>query len=358
MAQNLFLQTVVGIIWDFDKTLIPGYIQEPIFQHYGVAADQFWREISGLEAHYSKQGVRVTKDILYLNHMLTYVQEGKFPGLNNALLRQLGGTLSFHRGLPDFLPVVKAHIEKDPRFKRHDIRVEHYIVSNGLRQMILGSAIAEHVEYVWGCEFIEDVAQPGYLNGGQQVMSLLGKDEVGGGRKKGGKAALAVPKVIRQLGYVIDNTTKTRAIFEINKGSNKDASIDVNASMRHEDRRIPFQNMIYVADGPSDIPVFSLVNRFEGKTFAVYGPGSEEEFAQARHLQDQGRVNSFGAADYQSGSHTFMWLTQTAEDIAQRIVDDRTRALAERVEPPPRHILNDLPKPDRAAATTEGVVGA
>ncbi len=69
-------------------------------------------------------------------------------------------------------------------------------------------------------------------------------------------AAAEEDVTIKDIGYVIDNTTKTRAIFEINKGVNKNPDIDVNAHMPREDRRIPFQNMIYIADGPSDVPVF------------------------------------------------------------------------------------------------------
>ena len=36
---------------------------------------------------------------------------------------------------------------------------------------------------------------------------------------------------ISQVGMTVDNTIKTRFIFEINKGSNKNSSIDVNSSM-------------------------------------------------------------------------------------------------------------------------------
>ena len=353
MPQNLFPQAVIAVIWDFDKTLIPGYVQEPIFEHYGVDGQHFWKEIGGLRNFYQKRGVQVSRDILYLNHILTYVQKGKFAALDNALLKELGGRLKLHSGLPDFFPALKAQVEKDTQFKAHDIRVEHYIVSNGLRQMILGSPIAKYVDDVWGCEFIEEVAQPGYLNGGQQVMSLVSGASQNAAGKKRGKTAKAEPAVVRQLGYVIDNTTKTRAIFEINKGSNKDANIDVNAYIRQEDRRVPFQNMIYVADGPSDIPVFSLVNGFGGKTFAVYSTGSQSEFAQCFHLQEQGRVHSFGEANYERGSHTYMWLVQSTTDIARRIVADRARALEERVKPPPEHILEEPPAADRPAAALD-----
>jgi hypothetical protein len=57
---------------------------------------------------------------------------------------------------------------------------------------------------------------------------------------------------------------KTRAFFEINKGCNKHPDISVNASVPPEHRRVPFGNMIYVADGPSDVPGVSLLGRFGG----------------------------------------------------------------------------------------------
>ena len=41
-------QNVIAIIWDFDKTLIPGYMQEPIFNAYNIDAKAFWKEVNEL----------------------------------------------------------------------------------------------------------------------------------------------------------------------------------------------------------------------------------------------------------------------------------------------------------------------
>jgi hypothetical protein len=111
--------------------------------------------------------------------------------------------------------------------------------------------------------------------------------------------------------------------------------------MAREDRRVPFQNMIYVADGPSDVPVFSVVEANGGRTYAVYRPGSQAEFEQAARLLEQDRVDAFGEADYSEGSHTAMWLTHAVERIARRIVRDRQETLTERVGQPPRHVGDD-----------------
>ena len=320
MTQPLFLQNIIACIWDFDKTLIPGYMQAPIFEHYQVDSKKFWKEVNELPNYYRETGLDlIVPDTVYLNHFITYTQEGIFKGLNNKLLRDLGANIKFYEGLPAFFDEINNTLEDNADYHQHDIRIEHYIVSTGLRQMILGSKIAPYIDGIWGCEFVESPPPPGYL-------------------KSTDKKKPTEPKIISQIAYALDNTTKTRAIFEINKGSNKMPDIDVNAKIPDEDRRVPFQNMIYIADGPSDIPVFSIVNRFGGRTFAVYQPGSKEEFSQVNNLQKQGRVQSFGEAVYTEGSQTAMWIKNAVSEIADLIVVNRDRALGDKIGKPPRHI--------------------
>jgi hypothetical protein len=320
---RLFLQNVIAVIWDFDKTLIAGYMQEPLFKRFGVDPKTFWDEVNTLPEVQRRYGLHnVSTDSIYLNHILTYAQAGRFAGLNNALLRELGAEIELYAGLPEFFPELKQHVAGNPAFRRHAIELEHYIVSTGLYEMIMGSKIAPYVDDVWGCEFIELVPPPGYLSGARTGFA----DEP------------APPRVISQLGYVIDNTSKTRAIFEINKGSNKMPNIGVNDAIPPQERRIPFQNMIYIADGPSDVPVFSILNQYGGHTYAVYKPGDAREFEQVDSLNRQHRVQAFGPADYTRGSQTPMWITQAVDRIAKRIVDTRERALTEQLGQAPRHL--------------------
>ena len=319
MPQPLFLQNIIACIWDFDKTLIPGYMQAPIFEHYRMDSKKFWKEVNELPNYYRKAGLDlIVPDTVYLNHFITYARDGRFKGLNNKLLRDLGVKIKFYEGLPAFFDEIKNTVKDNSDFQQHDIRIEHYIVSTGLRQMILGSKIAPYIDGIWGCEFVESPPPAGYLKTGEKKQ--------------------AEPKIISQIAYALDNTTKTRAIFEINKGSNKMPDIDVNAKIPDEDRRVPFQNMIYIADGPSDIPVFSIVNHFGGRTFAVYQPGSKEEFSQVNNLQKQGRVQSFGEAIYTEGSQTAMWIKNAVSEIADLIVVNRERALGDKIGKPPKHL--------------------
>ena len=101
MPHGLLRQTTTAVIRDFDKTRIPGYMETPIFRHFDVDGDRFWREVDGRPAFYRGRGLEiVSRDSLYLSHMPPYVRHGLFRGLNSALQRELGAALVFHPGPP------------------------------------------------------------------------------------------------------------------------------------------------------------------------------------------------------------------------------------------------------------------
>ncbi len=310
-------QNIVACIWDFDKTLIPGYMQSPLFDHYGVDPDLFWKEVNQLPDLYSSRGQKVSPDTIYLNHLLSYVKNGLMRGLTNQKLMELGSELEFCKGLPTFFKEL-AEIAYEKEFKSNDFKVEHYIISTGLAQMIKGSAVYDYVEDVFACEFIESPVPPNFMS--QSELSL------------------PIDLEISQVGMTVDNTIKTRFIFEINKGSNKNESIDVNTSIPHEDRRVPFEQMIYVADGPSDVPVFAVIKQMGGKAYAVYDSNNEKEFEQTCDLVERSRVHNNGPADYEKSSPTAIWMRQKVREIMRQMVKKRQDQLEERSSSPPRHI--------------------
>lgn len=312
-------QNTIAIIWDFDKTLINGYMQDPIFRKYNINANAFWKEVNSLPNQYADKGIKVNKDTIYLNHMITCVEQGLFPGLNNELLTQLGGELIFYPGVIEIFKALKSKIADNSQYQQYGIHVEHYIVSTGLTSMIRGSAIKDLVEKngIWGCEFIEEPIQSKLAEAVERNSETL----------------------IRQTGYIIDNTSKTRAIFEINKGANKHDYIDVNSKMEAKDRRVPFEHMIYIADGPSDVPVFSVLQQYGGKTFAIYPRGDEAAFTQVDSLRKDGRIDMYAEADYSEGTTAYMWLMKQTEKIANSIYEMREDELKRAVSKAPTHII-------------------
>jgi hypothetical protein len=260
-------------------------------------------------AYLKEQGVRVNRDTIYLNHFINYVKSGKFPGLNNKMLTTLGAELQFYNGLPALMKITKKMIAEDSRYTEYDIRVEHYIVSTGFTAMIKGSAVAPYVSGIWGCELIEAPNED---------------DEM----------------VISEIGYTIDNTTKTRALFEINKGVGVLDNVDVNTKLPEEMRRVRFENMIYIADGPSDVPAFSTLNKSGGATFAIYPHNDEKAFKQVEQLRKDGRINMYAEADYSEGTTAYMWITCKIREFADRIREKERRKLQNSISEAPRHLTD------------------
>lgn len=76
------MANVIAVIWDCDKTLIDGYMQDPIFKEYSINSSEFWKKVNSAPEEYEKRGIRVNKDTYYLNHFIRCAHNGTFKGLS------------------------------------------------------------------------------------------------------------------------------------------------------------------------------------------------------------------------------------------------------------------------------------
>lgn len=301
------MANVIAVIWDCDKTLIDGNMQDPIFRKYNINAHEFWKEVDSASKEYEKNGIRVNHDTFYLNYFIRGAHNGTFPKLNNSMLYQFGAEQNFYKGIPEIFEKTKAMFIDDNSYAEYGIQVEHYIISTGFAQVIRGTKLLPFVDGIWGCELIEAPDKDG-------------------------------DDVINEIVYTIDNTTKTRAIFEINKGIDKLKEIDVNAKIPKENRRVKFENMIYIADGPSDIPAFSVINQNGGATFAIYPKGNMEAMRQVERMREDGRVDMYAEADYSEGTTAYMWITNKIQQMADRIRKEEKERIISSASAVPHHL--------------------
>ena len=303
------MSNIIAVIWDFDKTLIDGYMQEPLFEEYNLDSKDFWSDVNEEIKQLTNEGKKVNKDTYYLNYFIKKAQNGEFPGLNNEKLKSYGEKLEYYKGIPEIFEKTKHMLESDSKSSYADfgIKVEHYIVSTGFAETIRGTKLMPFVESIWGCE--------------------LNEKEING------------EKIINEILYTIDNTTKTRAIFEINKGIGKLNNIDVNSKIDDELRRVRFENMIYIADGPSDIPAFSLIKKNNGNTFAVYPKGKEKEMKQAEKMREDGRIDMYAEADYSEQTTAYLWITSKIQEIADKILKEEKDKIEKSASSVPQHII-------------------
>ena len=299
-------QNVIAIIYDCDKTLIPDYMQKPLFEKYGVDENSFWQECSEMTKHYSELDINLDDELAYLNNMLHYTKKGKMKNLSNQILFDLGKEIKLFPGLPEYFERTKSLIEEDKKYQQESITLEHYIITTGLKPMVQGSKLNDYLTDIFASEFIEE---------------------------KNKEKQFQISEIARAVGY----TNKTRFLYEINKGCNVNSKIDVNMKIPEEMKRIPFENMIYLGDGQTDVPCFSTLNAEGGTSLAVYNPESEKAFKESFQLRKDNRVVAFAEADYRKESHLSHVIKTIITDIADEIVDKREREFYEKISLPPSY---------------------
>jgi hypothetical protein len=275
-------QNTVAIVYDYDQTLSPSTMQEEaLFPTFGINPAAFWKKCDALVAEEGYEN-----ELAYIKVMLDSLEMDR-P--TNADLRALGAKLNFYPGLPGMFEEFRECLLA-PRHEAEGIRVEHYIVSSGLKALIEGSRLAPFVRAIFGCEFAEDAS----------------------GR-------ITFPR------RIVGHTQKTQFLFRINKGM-LDLRTDVNDHMPAALRPIPFEHMIYVGDGPTDVPCFTVMRRNGGQAIAVYNPEDHgrASFKKCYQLSTHAdRVRHIAPSDYRTGSHLRYLLEQMVREVADGIVERR-----------------------------------
>ena len=279
-------QNTIALIFDYDQTLSPSYMQDDvIFPEFGIHPESFWKKCNALVTDQQWDG-----ELAYMQCLLDYLAMDQ---VNNARLTELGANLKFFPGVESVFDELRDDCLSEAH-RAQDISIEYYIVSSGLKALLDGSSIHHQFKAIYGCEF--------------------GEDSQGN---------------IRFSKRTISHTTKTQFLFRVNKGL-LDLSEDVNDHLSPDLRPIPFENMIYIGDGPTDVPCFTVMRKNGGNAIAVYNPNdpSRRSFRKCYQLCAKAdRVKHIAPADYRAGSHLRLLMEQMVSEVADRILLTRTQEI-------------------------------
>ena len=243
---------IIALMYDFDRTLALQDMQNFSFiPKLGYTPQEFWDKTEDFCKKYDMD------KILGYMYMMIHCSKEKGITLNRKFLNECGKNIKFFDGVTTRFNRINEYANSK------GLICEHYLITSGNKEIVEGCPIFDSFKQVFGCEYL-------YSESGEAFW----------------------PRTI------VNYTQKTQYIFRISKGvinTNDDREINEKTP----NRRIIYQNMIYMGDGLTDVPCMILVKENGGTSIAVYPKGSQEKVA---HLFEDGRVNYICKADYSSNS--------------------------------------------------------
>jgi len=272
---------IVAFLYDFDKTLCTTDMQDYAFiPSLGMTPSEFWAVANGFG-----RANRIDGILAYMYAMIRESERKGRPFTRQDLVEK-GRDIVLYPGVRDWFGRIN-------RFgAEQGVRVEHYIISSGLREIIEGSSISGEFKEIYASEFY-------YNETGRPVWPKL----------------------------AVNFTNKTQFVYRINKGV-LDVSDDktLNDSMPDDSKRVPFVNMIYMGDGLSDVPCMKMMRAYGGQAIAVYQASNR---AGVEDLMAKGRVDYIFPADYSEGTGLDLTVKNIIRKmaIADRLWEESVRQL-------------------------------
>jgi phosphoserine phosphatase len=271
------MQETIAVVFDFDDTLAPDTTSGYLRRH-GVDVQAFW--LDEVNPLYGDDWDPVPA---YLYKMFTAAAADRMP-LTRDTLAQWGKEAPLHAGTDSVFARLRRTVEET----NPAVTLEFYVISSGIGDVLRNTRIADEFKDIWASEFHYDDA-------GNAVF----------------------PK------RIISFTDKTRYLFHIQKGligkPSRGKPLEVNKKFDQDQIRIPFTNMIFVGDGLTDVPCFSLITKEKGMAVAVYDRNHVKKWANAYQFVTDRRVSALHSADYSDGSDLSNFLTMAVRNLAERI---------------------------------------
>ena len=263
---------VMAICYDFDGTLAPGNMQEhDFFPDLNVAPKDFWEESNALAREQEADPI-----LVYMKLMLDKARLSGKVRISKSAFREYGKTVKLFRGVKSWFDDINDYAAKK------GVRLEHYIISSGIREMMEGSPISKHVKAIYASSFIYD----------QHDVAIWPANAV-------------------------NYTTKTQYLFRINKGIESITdNVAINEFVAEEDRRVPFSRMLFIGDGSTDVPCMRLVKNQGGHAIAVYSGQREGSREHALRLLLDGRVNFIAEGVYTKNSKMFKYTSSIIDMVS------------------------------------------
>ena len=266
-----FFQDTIALVYDFDGTLSPQPMQEyTVLPKIGIEPARFWA-IVNRDARESRSDPM----LVYMRHIIEALEREKVD-VKREDFASMASAIDYFPGVATWFGRMNAYVAR--RSKRR-VKITHYLISAGQKEILEGVSIRRHFRRIYASEY--------HFNH---------------------HGVATFPK------FLVTDTLKTQFLFRINKGI-EDVTESINEHMPESARPIPFQNMIYLGDGMTDVPSMALTKKNGGHAVAVYGERGRDTCVK---LLEAGRVDFVAKADYRKASK----LSRRVELLLDAIIAD------------------------------------
>lgn len=249
----------VAIVYDFDGTLARGNLQECSFiPKMNMTRTEFWAEVK------RRTHEEDADEILVYMHLMLEKARAAGEVVTKQMLREHGMGAKLFTGLDGGSWFTRINTFAAD----HGLKLQHYIVSSGIEEMIRGCSIQNAFHRIYASKYIYE------------------------------------GEVAAWPGVALNYTTKTQYLFRINKGvENHWDNAGINKFMSEASRPIPFKRMLFIGDGETDIPAMKMVSYQGGHSIAVYDEQREKNDLEKIHrLISDGRVDFVAPGNYEEHS--------------------------------------------------------
>lgn len=276
-----FTRNVLAMVYDFDGTLTPLPMQEyTVLPRLGLSAADFWAEVA--------REVRATGGDPILAYMRLLVEkiEANRAHLSREALRGMARDIRYYPGVAGWFQRVNRYVAAR---SGGAVEVRHYIISAGLHEILEGISIRHHFTRIYASQY--------HFNHHEVACFPT---------------------------LVINDTNKTQYLFRINKGR-EDPRDSINEYMPEAARPIPFNHLLYIGDGLTDVPCMTVTKKYGGFAVAVHDPSRRGSLEVCRELVRADRIDYFAPADYRSGRELEGHVRTLLDLIIARILFARAR---------------------------------
>ena len=264
------------VVFDFDQTLAPGTV-EALLASIGVDVAAWTRDklrplvASGWD------------EILAHGPALRAAAKEKDKVLQLDSVEDVGRKLEVYPGVRETLTLLRER----GREASGGATVELYVLSCGFEEIMCNSAVAECFDDMWGSAF--HWADDGELLGVKRTVI---------------------------------HSEKARYLMALAKGLDMGGANepqDVHLEKSIEKWHAPYDQMIYVGDGVSDIAAFNLMHDHGGIAIAVNQAKDAQRWEAAEHMFEGARVDNLAPPEFEEGGELHRSLVLAVECIAKRV---------------------------------------